>query len=101
MFNHATQLVKMAKCTVKGKMVSLPRYYVDKLGIDKEIFKDIAKQQAAEDYAASTGLEIDPDIAYKIRPASEYTKYAKEQAEKSRQKDANLKAKASLRTRKM
>ena len=101
MFNHATQLVKMAKCTVKGKMVSLPRYYVDKLGIDKEIFKDIAKQQAAEDYAASTGLELNPDIAYKIRPASEYTKYAKEQAEKSKQKDANLKARTSLRSRKM
>lgn len=101
MFNHATQLIEMGKCTVKGKYVSLPRYYVNKLDMDKEVFKSLAKQKAAEDYAEATGLELDPDIAYHVRPADEYTKYARKQAETREQKDLNLKAKSGLRSRKM
>ena len=101
MFDHATQLIEMGKCTVKGKYVSLPRYYVNKLDMDKEVFKALAKQKAAEDYADATGLELDPDVAYHVRPADEYTKYARKQAETRKQKDLNLKAKSSLRSRKM
>ena len=75
----------MGYCTVGGRVHSFPRYYLDKLGIDPEEYRQEAKYLAAESYEAVTGLNIDPDIAYRVRPASEVTQY-EDAAGQTRQK---------------
>ena len=95
------QLTQMGYCTVRGVMHSLPRYYLNKLGIDPILYRQMAQQKACEDYEEATGLNLDPDIAYRVRPATEYTQYAKKQEAKRMQSDKNKKAKVDLKKRKL
>ena len=81
-------------------MHSLPRYYLNKLGIDPVLYRDMAQQKAAEEYEDATGLNLDPDIAYRVRPASEYTEYAKKQ-EAKRSNRIRIKARVALKSRKL
>ena len=73
--DNKEQLVHMGYCTVGGRVHSFPRYYLDKLGIDPEEYRQEAKYLAAESYEAVTGLNLDPDIAYRVRPAAEVAAY--------------------------
>lgn len=98
---HGEQIRKMGKCTVKGVVHSLPRYYIHKLGIDTEVLKQAAQIQAAEDYEKHTGLNLDPDIAYKVRPAAEITQYQKAKADQRKQKEIDLSAKVALKRKKL
>ena len=59
----------MGYCTVKGVMHSLPRYYLNRLGIDPALYRQTAQLLACEQYEEATGLHLDPDIAYHVRPA--------------------------------
>ena len=95
------QITEMGYCTVKGVMHSLPRYYLNRLGIDPALYRQTAQLLACEQYEEATGLHLDPDIAYHVRPASEYTKYAKEQEAKRKQSDQNKSAKVALKKRKL
>lgn len=95
------QITEMGYCTVKGVMHSLPRYYLNRLGIDPALYRQTARLLACEQYEEATGLHLDPDIAYHVRPASEYTKYAKEQEAKRKQSDQNKSAKVALKKRKL
>ena len=56
---------------------------------------------AAESYEAVTGLNIDPDIAYRVRPASEVTQYMKTQQDKREQKRIDGETKVRLKRRKL
>lgn len=95
---HAKQLTKMAHCTVKGVVHSLPRYYLDKLpGVDREKLKLEAEFIASEAYEDITGLCLDPDVAYRVRPAAEYTKYARQQKVSMAQKDINAQARVNIK----
>ena len=66
---------------------SFPRYYLDKLGIDPEEYRQEAKYLAAESYEAVTGLNLDPDIAYRVRPAAEVAQHMRSQQDKREQED--------------
>ena len=48
--DNKEQLVHMGYCTVGGRVHSFPRYYLDKLGIDPEEYRQEAKYLAAESY---------------------------------------------------
>lgn len=95
------QITEMGYCTVRGVMHSLPRYYLNKLGIDPVLYREQARFKACEDYEDATGINIDPDIAYRVRPASEYTQYAKKQEAKRMQSDINKNARVALKKRKL
>ena len=98
---NSEQIKAMGYCTVKGVMHSLPRYYLNKLGIDPQLYRDEAYYKECEDYETETGLNLHPDIAYRVRPAAEITKYQKAVKSKRKQKDVNLKAKVSVKSRKL
>ena len=99
--DNKDQLVHMGYCTVGGRVHSFPRYYLDKLGIDVDQYRQDAKYLAAESYESVTGLNIDPDVAYRVRPASEVTQYLKTQADKREQKRIDGEAKVRLKRRKL
>lgn len=96
---NRTQLVQQSKCTVNGVDHSLPRYYLDKLGdaIDRNALKDAAVLEAADEYGEITGLYVDPDVAYHVRPAAEYTQYATRIRNKRQHKQDTLQAKVDIK----
>ena len=99
--DNKEQLVHMGYCTVGGRVHSFPRYYLDKLGIDPEEYRQEAKYLAAESYEAVTGLNLDPDIAYRVRPAAEVAQHMRSQQDKREQKRIDGEAKVRLKRRKL
>ena len=91
----------MGYCTVGGRVHSFPRYYLDKLGIDPEEYRQEAKHLAAEAYERATGLNLDPDIAYRVRPAAEYTQYERQLEDNREQKRIDGEARVALKRRKL
>ena len=74
---NSDQIKRMGHCTVRGVLHSLPRYYLNKLGVDPQLYRDEAYFKQCEEYEEATGLNLHPDIAYRVRPAAEVTKYQK------------------------
>ena len=99
--DNKEQLVHMGYCTVGGRVHSFPRYYLDKLGIDPEEYRQEAKYLAAEAYEEATGLNIDPDIAYRVRPADELRSYQVREKQKREQTEVNLEARIAVKRRKL
>ena len=99
--DNKDQLVHMGYCTVGGRVHSFPRYYLDKLGIDPEEYRQEAKYLAAEAYEEATGLNIDPDIAYRVRPADEVRSYQVRERQKREQKEINQHARIAVKRRKL
>ena len=52
----------------------------------------------AESYEAVTGLNLDPDIAYRVRPASEVAQHMRAQANQRKQKRIDGEARVSKKT---
>ena len=99
--DNKEQLVHMGYCTVGGRVHSFPRYYLDKLGIDMIEYRNDAKCRAAEAYEEATGLNIDPDIAYRVRPADEVRSYQVREKQKREQKEINQHARIAVKRRKL
>lgn len=99
--DNRDQLVHMGYVTVGGRIHSFPRYYLDKLGIDPEQYRLEAKYKAAEAYEDATGLNLDPDIAYRVRPAAEVRSYQQQQKALRQQQQDNNEARINHKRRKL
>ena len=95
------QMIEMGYCTVGGRVHSFPRYYLEKLGIDMIEYRNDAKFRAAEAYEEATGLNIDPDIAYRVRPADEVRSYQVRERQKREQNEINQHARIAVKRRKL
>ena len=95
------QMIEMGYCTVGGRVHSFPRYYLEKLGVDMIEYRNDAKFRAAEAYEEATGLNIDPDIAYRVRPADEVRSYQVREKQKREQKEINQAARIAVKRRKL
>ena len=98
---HGDQLKSLGYCTVQGVLHSLPRYYLNKLGVDPQLYRNEIYFKECEDYEDATGLNLHPDIAYRVRPSAEVTQYNKAMEDKRKQSELNKKAKLSLKKRKL
>ena len=66
-----------------------------------EEYRQEAKYLAAESYEAVTGLNLDPDIAYRVRPAAEVAQHMRSQQDKREQKRIDGEARVRLKRRKL
>lgn len=64
-------------------------------------YRNDAKFRAAEAYEEATGLNIDPDIAYRVRPADEVRSYQVREKQKREQKEINQDARIAVKRRKL
>lgn len=94
---NSDQLEQQSHCTVNGVVHSLPRYYLDRLNVDRDKLRQDAVLQAADEYGEITGLTLDPDIAYKVRPAAEYTQYATRIRKSRQHKQDTLQSRVDLK----
>lgn len=98
---EAEQLKQNLYVTLNGVQHSLPRYYIKRLGINIAELETVAKERDCEVVEHYTGLYISSDDLYKhgntddVRSLIDSVQSAKDQHDK------NLKARVSLKTKKL
>jgi hypothetical protein len=96
---NADQLVRNGYCTVNGVMHSIPRYYLEKLGVPSELFSKNAVVKSCNDNHEIIGRYIDDEDAYRQLGTSEFVKLNEVKKSKRRQHDINIKAKSQLKSK--
>lgn len=99
--NNAEQLITNGYVTINGIKQSIPRYYIKKLGIDTEQFKDKAYFNECDTVAHYTGYDYSRDEAYRVLPPDEVIKLEKGIKTAKLQNERNLKARIDLKTKKL
>lgn len=95
--NNSRQLTDNLWMMVDGVRMSLPRYYVDKLQIDREELGQAAKDAECDMIEAICGEHITFDDAYKELTTGEVLAISKTLVAQRAQHDRNLKAKKRIR----
>jgi len=97
---NVKQITQQKKCTMHGSPMGIPRYYIKKLEIPKELLRDIAQQRQEDICALYTGLNIDPDVLYKI-DTPKYKLYHDGVKKTKVQKSKNIQAKIDIKRKKL
>lgn len=85
--------------SVRGQKINLPRYYVDKLSIDKEELKKRSDERDRARVLEQTGLELSSSELLFSEHNEKKSKYFQKRAKDNRQKARNLRAKFMLKQR--
>ena len=97
--SNSEQIASGQVLTYRGTPVSVPRYYLKRLGLDTELLKEHAYYTACEEVEKHTGLNIHPDVLkYEYIDDRLLRSYLKGVKESREQNDRNLKAKKGMRS---
>lgn len=96
-YDNEIQLKQMLSITVNGVRMSIPRYYIKKLGINPDELKLKAQESDCELTERITGEYMSGDDYYKLSNKDDYLKYHEVVKHMRRQHDSNLKAKLALK----
>lgn len=99
--SNAVQLRTNQFCTVKGKRVSLPRYYMDKLGLDADLFAGHKILAECETSQSHIGRYLSDDDVYRELSPEDYRRLQDGRNESLTQHDKNIKGKIALKSRKL
>lgn len=95
--NNSDQISMMQCITINGKKTSLPRYYINRLGLDISDLKQKAYEKECDLMHSLTGFDYSRDEAYRVLTVNEvYDSEQKIRRAKSQHR-ANLEAKVKLR----
>lgn len=98
--DNAEQLRQRLHLTVNGRKMSIPRYYLDRAGVDKDRVKQYALESDIDQIEELTGLsDIDRDLFYKVASPTEYMQYNDVVQRRKKQSDKNLQARKNLKRR--
>lgn len=90
--------IETGKITYRGKPMSIPRYYLKRLGIDTTTLKEHAFYTACEEVEFHTGINIHPDVLKYERINDELlTKYLRGMSQSKKQHERNLNARINLK----
>lgn len=95
---YAEQIKQMGYVTLRGVKNTLPRYYINRLGIDTALLKDHANELDCEEVEKFTGIYIDSETLYKSA-IDEVLTYVKKQKDSRRQRVLNNETKFQLKER--
>lgn len=98
---NAEQITQQKFITVNGVINSIPRYYLKRLGLDNETFKDQSYIKECDEVAHFSGYSYSRDEAYRILASDEVIKIEEGIKTAKLQHERNLKAKIDLRTKKL
>lgn len=94
---NAEQVEASQKITIQGIPQTIPRYYINRQGLSLRERKEQALTKERELIKKLTGHYITLDDAYTVLAVDDYLKIEAELKKLRKQKDRNLKAKASLK----
>lgn len=98
---NAEQIIQQGYITINGIKQSIPRYYLKKLGIDTEQFKDKAYITECNTVSHYVGYDYSRDEAYRILPPDDVIKLEEGLKTAKLQHERNLKARIDLKTKKL
>lgn len=98
---HAEQIIQQKCLTVNGTIQSIPRYYLQRLGIPTDSFKDEAYKKECDLVSHYSGLDYSRDEAYKFLKPDEVIKIEEGIKTAKQQHDKNLIARINLKAKKL
>lgn len=99
--NNSEQLIENKKLTHKGVPMSLPRYYIEKLGMSGVDFESHAIESDIKIVEHYTGEKITDKELYRKASAEDYIKYDKARKRAKAQHKINLEAKVAIKVSKL
>jgi len=94
--DNKQQIINNGYLTHNGSKNSIPRYYINRLGIDTEPLKSIAKDKQCDNVEKTTGIYISPEELYAFATSEENLLYITSEKDKREQIGLNLNAKSKL-----
>lgn len=99
---HESQIADNMSLTFNGKTVSLPRYYINLLGLDISDLKKAAAERNEEVMASIIGLDMSLEEVYRFFSTDDVKYIDSVMRDRSRQRDKTLAASVNLaRSKKM
>lgn len=99
---NADQLRKNGFMSIKGVKMSLPRYYVERLGLDLSELQEKVKEMEMDLVAEYTGLSgLTRDDAYHVLPVPDVISMEEGIKKQNKQSNKNLNAKLNLKRKKL
>lgn len=99
--DNSERIIEQKRLTINGKDVSIPRYYLKRLGLSGEEFAEQAEQRELEEVERFSGLHNTDDELYKALEPADYMEYYQRLKNAKKQKDKNVNAKFNLRHSKL
>jgi hypothetical protein len=98
---HRNYIESQGCCSIRGRKSTIPRYYVNKLGLDRDAIKAKTYDNQCEQMHDAVGVEITRDELFGSLDSHMINAVYKYDIEHNRQRNRNLIAKHSLRNRKL
>lgn len=98
---HRDRLVDDQCVHFRGAELSLPRYYVKRLGLTNELSKAKSIERDIEVVKHYTGVETDSELLYKYASPEEVRSYIEGVANAKKQHELNLQARITLKNTKI
>lgn len=98
---NAEQIIQQMCLTVNGTKQSIPRYYLNRLGINTDSLKDEAYKKECDTVSNYSGLDYSRDEAYRILPPDEVRRIEEGIKNAKLQHERNLIAKINLKAKKL
>lgn len=95
------QMEDLKYLSMNGSKLSIPRYYVNKLELDKQALKENAQYSECEQVEEITGLNVSEDVFYKTQKPEDVIKYYEEKKRKKKQYALNCAAVIDRRANKL
>lgn len=98
---HADSIRASGSLNYRGKIVSLPRYYLDRLGIPSDLHKDEILEDERDEVESVTGMHLTADELYISGRVGQVRSYQDRTQAGKKQHDANLHARIALKSKKL
>lgn len=98
---NAAQYQDQGFITINGRQVAIPRYYINRTGIDTKKAKEFAKQKECDFVESVTGLYSDKEAVFKSCDVESIILIDEKERQIRQQTEKNLKARINLRTKKL
>lgn len=98
---NAEQYESEGFITINGHKVAIPRYYVNRTGIDMKKAKEFAKNNECDYIESITGVYSDKAAVFKSSDVESIIKIDEKERKDRRQTELNLKARVALNTQKL
>lgn len=98
---NAAQYQDQGFITINGRQVAIPRYYINRTGIDTKKAKEFAKEKECDFIESVTGLYSDKEAVLKSCDVESIILIDEKERQIRQQIEKNLKARINLRTKKL
>lgn len=98
---NAKQITEMGKITVNGKPVAIPRYYLNRLGLDNRQARELARERESDFVESVTGIHVTKDVALMSMSTEDIVKIDVQTKKIRQQSEKDALASIALKTKRL